>query len=86
MTLNTARPSYYGDYYGYYTHAFALSHASTQVYNYREFEIETNLYDVKSRQLIWSGRQRITDERSDDSNLQGLVDGLLSDLFRKGFL
>jgi len=87
QVVDMGYPAYYGDYYNYYSYAFGLSFGgNTQVYNYTEFEMETNLYDVKSQKLVWSARQRVTDDRSSRSNIKGMVNGLLKDLRQKGLL
>lgn len=87
QVVDLGYPTYYGDYYNYYSYAFGLSFGgNTQVYNYTEFEMETNLYDVKSQKLVWSARQRVTDDRSSRSNIRRMVNGLLKDLRQKGLL
>jgi mannose-1-phosphate guanylyltransferase len=79
-------PSHYGTYYGYYSHAYALSYNTTYVQSFLEFELETNLYDVKTRQLVWSGRKVVYDDRSDLSNMKGIIKGVVKELEKKGLL
>ena len=86
---STFMPTYYDDYYGYYAHyypAFPMGYNSTQSYSFTEFSLESNLYDVQTQKLIWSGRQIVYDDRSDESNLKGMVKGLVKDLAKKGML
>jgi uncharacterized protein YceK len=79
-------PSYYGNYYGYYSHAFSLSYDTAYVQSFMEFELETNLYDVKTKKLVWTGRCTVYDDRTDRTNMKGVIKGIIKDLGEKGLL
>ena len=79
-------PSHYGNYYGYYSHAYSLSYNTATVQSFLEFELETNLYDVKTEKLVWTGRTIVYDDRSDLTNMKGIIKGVIKDLNKKGLL
>ena len=79
-------PSHYGSYYGYYSHAYTLSFNTATVQSFLEFELETNLYDVKTKKLVWTGRTVVYDDRSDLTNMKGIIKGVVKDLGKKGLL
>ncbi len=80
------RPSYYDNYYGYYSFGYTLVADTAYVQSYMEFALETNLYDVKTGKLVWTGRTVVYDDRSDLTNMKGIIKGVVKDLGRKGLL
>ena len=79
-------PNYYGNYYGYYSYGYGLTYNSAYVQSFMEFELETNLYDVKTKKLVWTGRTIVYDDRSDQTNMKSIIKGVLKDLGKKGLL
>ncbi len=79
-------PSHYGNYYGYYSHAYSLSYNTASVQSFMEFELETNLYDVKTQKLVWTGRTIVYDDRSDATNMKGIIKGVVKDLQKQDLL
>ncbi len=79
-------PSHYGNYYGYYSHAYTLSYNTATVQSFLEFELETNLYDIKTKRLVWTGRNVVYDDRSDQSNMKAIIKGVVKDLEKKDLL
>jgi hypothetical protein len=79
-------PSHYRSYYGYYSHAYTLSYNTAYVQSFLEFELETNLYDVKTQKLVWTGRTIIYDDRSDQTNMKGIIKGVVKDLGKQDLL
>lgn len=77
-------PSHYGDYHGYY--AYSVINPIGYVDTYTEFQLESNLYDVKSRKMVWGGIKSIYDSSSDSSNIKKVVKTVLRDLNRKKLL
>ena len=75
-------PGDYGGYYGYYTHGMS----QTYVDNIMEYILETSLYDVKSRKLVWTGQKSVYDTQSEKSNIKEVVGVILKDLKKKGLL
>ena len=79
-------PDYYDNYYGYYSYGYALTYNTAYVQSFMEFEFETNLYDVKTKKLVWTGRKILYDDRSDLTNMKGIIKGVVKDLNKKGLL
>ncbi len=79
-------PDHYNNYYGYYSYGYALSYNSATIQSFLEFELETNLYDVKTKKLVWTGRTIVYDDRSDQTNMKGIIKGVVKDLGKKGLL
>ena len=64
----------YDDYHNYY---MTTSTYSTTVTTY---ELETSLYDVKTRQLVWVGRQTVNDSKSAKKNISHSIRSVIKDL------
>jgi len=76
----------YNNYWGYYNYGYSLSYNSADIASFMEFELETNLYDVDSEKLVWSGRKVVYDDRSDMKNMQGIIKGVIKDFRKQGFI
>ena len=81
----TASP-YNSGYYGYYNYGYTLSANTATVSSYMEFFLETNIYDVESKQLVWSGRKSVFDDRSDMANMEIIIKAVVKDLRRQNML
>lgn len=81
-----APPPYYGGYYGYYGFSYSYARSPGYLSNYREIHLETNLYDVKSGNMVWTGRKIITDDRSDQSNMENVIKAVVKDLGKYGLI
>ena len=79
-------PDHYDNYYGYYSYGYALTYNTAYVQSFVEFELETNLYDVNTKKLVWTGRTVVYDDRSDLTNMKGIIKGVVKDLGKKGLL
>lgn len=79
-------PSYYGGSFGYYSHTFDYVHSPGYMNVYLEIHLETNLYDVPTGKLVWSGRKKITDERSDEKVMKEVIGSTVKDLKKNGLL
>ncbi|VGO20593.1 DUF4136 domain-containing protein [Pontiella sulfatireligans] len=79
-------PTYYASYWGYYSTVYVSSYGGNQGDIYQEYRLETNLYDVKTRSLIWSGRNVVYDDRSSESNMRGIISAAVYDLKDNGLL
>lgn len=81
----TATP-YNSGYWGYYNYGYALTANTATVSSFMEYVLETNVYDVESEQLVWSGRKSIFDDRSDMENMKLIVKNVIRDLEKRGIL
>jgi len=65
-----------GGYYGYYSRHSAPGYASTS----KTIRLETNLYDVKTEKLIWSGQSKTFSKDSKDLMINDVIRVLVNDL------
>jgi hypothetical protein len=73
---------FYGDYDGLRT-----LHRSPGFYTSHTYvRLETNLYDVKTEKLIWSGQSETTDPSSINQTIGDVIDLLIKDMQKKGLL
>ena len=53
---------------------------TSYVQNLMEYVLETNLYDVHSKQLIWAGRKSVFDDSSDLENMKKVIHNVMKEL------
>ena len=51
-----------------------------------EFDLETNLYEVDSEKLIWTGKKTVYDDYSDLENIETVIKGVVKDLRKQGMI
>jgi len=76
----------YRNLYGYYGHAYRAVYLPPQDVTRTTVLLETNLYNARSGQLLWSGQTRSRDPRLLKSDFGELVTLMLDDLAQKGLL
>jgi hypothetical protein len=58
--------------------------SDTQYYSTRvKVRLETNLYDAKTEQKVWSARSRTLNPKSDTALMDSVIDALVKDLKKK---
>jgi hypothetical protein len=62
-------PSYYGHYRYYYGHQIMPSSVSS----HRKLSLETNLYDVETEKLMWSGQSETWETESIKKLIEGVI-------------
>lgn len=77
-------PSYYDNFYGYY--AYSAINPVGYVDTFTEYQLETNLFDVKSGKMVWGGIKLVYDSSSKTSNIKKVVNTVIRDLERKKLL
>jgi hypothetical protein len=80
---------YTNDYWGYYNWGYTLMASEVNfgsVDSYMEYTLETNIYDVDSGKLVWSGRKNVFDDRSDEKNMKVVIGNVIRDLQKRGLL
>lgn len=77
---------YNDGYWGYYNWGYTLSANIATVNSYMTYILETNVYDVESKKLIWSGRKEIYDDRSNAKNMNLIIQNVIRDLEKQGML
>jgi hypothetical protein len=86
VTVGYNASPYNNGYYGYYNYGYTLTANSATVSSFMEYVLETNVYDVESKQLVWSGRKSIFDDRSDMDNMTIIISNVIKDLDKRGLL
>ena len=79
----TATPNmggYRGGYWGGYGMSYSLNPNMALVSNSTTFEIESNLFDVPSQKLVWSGRNEVFDGDSPMKNIKKVVKSVFGEL------
>ncbi|MDF7808148.1 hypothetical protein P4E94_11910 [Pontiellaceae bacterium B12219] len=80
---------YTDDYWGYYNWGYTIMASEMNfglVNSYMEYTLETNVYDVESGKLVWSGRKSVFDDRSDEKNMKVVIKTVIHDLQKRGLL
>ena len=80
------RGGYGGGLYGYYPHVNSYVHSPGYYTTHETYTLETNLYDVKSEELIWSARSRTFSPESVTEVIVDLTKLLIEDLEDKGLV
>lgn len=75
-------PNHYWHYYGFYSSAFEARTVESLI----EYDLETNLYDVETRSLVWSGRELVYNDRSAQSNMRDVINALIKKLQRENMV
>jgi hypothetical protein len=65
-------PRHYGGYYGYYGSSWDVVHEPGYYQTHTIVRLETNLYDVESGELVWSGQS----ETFNPSSLTDIIDSV----------
>jgi hypothetical protein len=73
-----AHGGYYGSYHNRYTYSYARDpgYSSTSI----TVRLETNLYDVKTEKLIWSGQSKTLSKDSKDQIINDVIKVVIDDL------
>lgn len=84
----TASPNGYGYGGGYwgYGMSYSLNPNFATVSNSTFYELETNVFDVKTSKLVWSGRNEIYDGNSDEKNISKVITQVVRGLSREKML
>ncbi len=77
---------YGGGMYGYYPHVNNYVQSPGYYTTHETYTLETNLYDVKTEELIWSARSRTFSPESVDEVIVDLTKLLIKDLSDKNLI
>jgi hypothetical protein len=83
--------SYGGNAYGY-SHTYVVGSASktetpnVDVNSAKDYIIETNIYSLVTRKLLWSGSTASLSAKKVDSAMNGIFSTIRNELLKKGFL
>jgi hypothetical protein len=79
---NYRMPSYYNNYYGYYSG----SYRSGAVVESEVVVLETNLYDAETEDIIWSAMSETFMEKSSDKLIEEFIDLIIDDLSKSNII
>jgi hypothetical protein len=79
-------PAYYGNYYGYYDYSYGFYHEPGYVYSYEIVSIETNVYETKTFNIVWTGLSETTDPSNIEEESSGLAHGIITELINTGLI
>jgi hypothetical protein len=89
----TSYDTWYSNGYGYgYSHTYVIGSASTtetpnvDVNSAKDYIIETNIYSLKTKKLLWSGVTASLSAKKIDSSMSGIVNTVRKELQKKGFI
>ncbi len=80
------RPRYYSDWYGYYSRSHEYTHARTYTVEYQIITAETNLYDAKSGDLIWTALAETTVYGDDPDAMESYTKTVTEELTKAGLI
>lgn len=72
--------------YGYYPHVNSYVHSPGYYTTHETYTLETNLYDVRSAELVWSARSRTFSPESVSEVIVDLTKLLINDLEEKNLI
>jgi len=84
--IEVVQPMVYQAPYDFYRRSYSPIMAQGYVQNYTEIYLEMNLYDAATQKLVWSGRTKVTSEKSNDDNMKLVINGIIKDLQKQGML
>ena len=76
----------YGGYYSYYGYVYDYVHDTGFYSGHVDVRLETNLYDVTTEKLLWSGESETKDVKSARKMIDDLLALVIRDLRKNGLL
>jgi hypothetical protein len=77
---------YYSGYYPYYSRVYDYVHEPGYYTRYKVVQLETNLYDVSTEEMVWSGRSESIASTSELKVIQEVIDAVIGELRKAGFV
>ncbi len=75
-----------GGYYGYYGRSYDVVHEPGYTVQRTLVRLETNLYDVASQELVWSGQSETRDPRSVADGIDSMTAAVAARLSEQGLI
>ena len=85
QVYNRSGPSHEG-YFGYYGWAYGYSHSASYSRTRTSVRLATNLYDVKTEKLIWSGKSETLNSDSTKQTIDDVINMVIKDLQKNNLL
>ena len=77
---------YYGGFYGYYYNSYAVVNTPDYLVEDQIYVIETNLYDVATEKLIWTGISETVNPESSVKGIDSVGRVIVSTLRKEGLI
>ena len=70
----------HGGYYGFYRSRYSYAHDPGHSSTSTTVRLETNLYEVKTEQLIWSGKSKTWSQDAKNQIIKDVIKAVINDL------
>ena len=77
---------YYGSFYGYNSYMYGNVYQPGYYSSTEMIYLETNLWDVESGKLVWSGQSKSTSQGTVDKTANAYARAVVTELIKKGIL
>jgi hypothetical protein len=84
--INSPPARGYGGYHGYYGRAYGYAHSPGYSRTNTIYRLATNLYDVKTEKLIWSGKSETLNPDSTMQMIDDVIQVVIQDLQKNNLL
>jgi hypothetical protein len=84
-TYYTPAPAYYG-YYGYYYSSWGMVSTPGYYETQHVYRLETNVYDVASEKLVWSGLTETVDPSNAEDGANSIAAVIIDDMLQRKVL
>ena len=81
-TYYTPAPAYYG-YYGYYYSSWGMASTPGYYETQHVYKVETNLYDVATEKLVWSGLTETVDPSTAADGANSIAAVIIDDMLQR---
>jgi len=82
-SFSLGAPVYGYPYYGYYGYAYSTVYSSGYYETSTKYFIESNLYDVATEKLIWTGQTKTDNPESIEKEAPEFADIIVTEMFEK---
>jgi len=79
-------PGYYGNWYGYYGSSYQVVSSPGYTYDTTYMTLESNIYDVSSEKLVWSGRTQTEMGSNLDGQIPEFIAVLMGGMTKSGLI
>ena len=84
-TYYTPAPAYYG-YYGYYYSSWGMASTPGYYETQHVYRLETNVYDVATEKLVWSGLTETVDPANAEDGANSIAAVIIDDMLQRKVL
>ena len=78
--------AFYGGYYGYYAGGMAVMSTPGYYETDTQYELETNVFDIKTEKLVWSGASQTVDPSTASDMANSVANAIVTNLVDTGVI